>query len=453
MQQKELRLDVPAQTPEEAYQRQPAVVVAQLGARMHYAVPELLHRGGVLEQLYTDAYAGQGSWLGPIVRSIPSSFQKGAVKRLAQRKANLPSQKVTCFNGRGLLGLAEHAWRQRTKTSLAEFYLRQSVGFAKKIIASRGLESASALYGFTGSSLTLFEFGKKSGLFCICEQMSAPVSEQTKEHAVEVKFWPGWMKHPSLYWLNDTMALTESREWDLADIILAPSPYVRTILIAAGVKKQKIALLPYGVSLNNFKQRSPSYDNSRSLRILFVGAVNLGKGIPYLLEALRQLKLGTAEARLVGKVEIEAEKLRAYGRNATFLGHISRQEVLEHYTWADILVMPSLSEGSATVTYEALASGLPVIATWNSGAWIKDSFNGFIIPVRDSQTLAKRLQLLGQNPELVHQMSHNASASAIHFSWDAYERRLLTVVDALHKNKMESLIDRLNLPYIPEKLE
>ena len=175
--------------------------------------------------------------------------------------------------------------------------------------------------------------------------------------------------------------------------------------------------------------------------------------MPYLLEALQRLKLGATETRLVGKVKIESEKLKPYMGKATFLGHISRQDVLEQYAWADVLVMPSVSEGSATVTYEALASGLPLIVTWNSGAWVKEGYNGFVIPVRDSQALAERLQQLCQNPNLVHEMSRAAAASATHFSWAAYERRLLKVVDALHKNEMENVVDKLSLPYIPQKIE
>jgi glycosyltransferase involved in cell wall biosynthesis len=419
---------------------------------MHYAVPELLHRAGVLEQLFTDAYSGKGSWLAQVVRFIPHQFQVGAVKRLVLRKANLPGHKVTAYNGSGLAWLAEHAWRQRTKSSLAEFYHRQSNEFGQKIISSGQLQGASTIYGFIGSSLTLFKYGKRSGLYCICEQMSAPILELTRHLSMEFTTWPGWQKYPSVSWFYRMTAATETEEWQLADMILAPSPYVRSSLIAAGVDERKVVLLPYGVSLEDYRSRKPGYSNARPLRVLFVGAVNLGKGVPYLLEALKQLKPGAAEARLVGKVELKPEKLKPYREKATFLGHISRQDVLKQYAWADILVMPSVSEGSATVTYEALASGLPLIATWNSGAWVKDGYNGFMIPVRDSQALAERLQRFCQDPELVHEMSRAAAASATHFSWSAYEKRLLQVVRALHNNEMKDVEDKFNLPFIPEKI-
>jgi glycosyltransferase involved in cell wall biosynthesis len=420
---------------------------------MHYAVPELLHRAGILEQLYTDAYSGQGSWLARVVRFIPLKFQIGAVKRLVLRTANLPGQKVTAYNGQGLFWLAEHAWRQKTKSSLAEFYQRQGNEFGKKIISSGQLKGASAIYGFTGSSLKLFKFGRNSGRFCICEQMIAPIPELKKQYALEMESWPRWQKNPPSYWSNNLMAATESQEWELADIILAPSPYVRNTLINAGVDEQKVVLLPYGISLKNFKSQEPTFNSSRPLRILFVGTVNLRKGVPYLLKALQSLKSRTAEARLVGKIEIESERLRPYMDQATFLGHVSRQDVLNQYAWADVLVMPSVSEGSATVTYEALASGLPLIATWNSGAWVKDGYNGFMIPVRDSQALAERLQRFCQNPNLIHEMSRGAAASAVHFSWATYERRLLQVVNALHKNEIENIEDKLSLPFILQKMD
>jgi glycosyltransferase involved in cell wall biosynthesis len=438
--------------PGEVDRLHPAIVVAQIGARMHYAVPELLHRVGVLKQLFTDVYSGQGSWLAQVVRFIPPHFQVGALKRLVLRKANLPGHKVTAYNGLGLFWLAEHTWRQKTYAALPEFYQRQGTRFGEKIISSGSLKGASAIYGFTGSSLALFKFGKRSGLFRICEQMSAPIPERHKQYSLVAKARPNWQKNSLPNEFNHLSATIESQEWELADIILAPSPYIRTTLLEAGVDPRKIVLLPYGISLENFKSKESDFSSSRALRILFVGAVNIGKGVPHLLEAIRGLKPGTAEARLVGKVEIRSEKLRPYREKATFLGHISRQDVLKQYAWADVLVMPSVSEGSATVTYEALASGLPLIATWNSGAWVKDGCNGFIIPVRDSQTLAGRLEQLCQNPNLVHEMSQAAAASANHFSWAAYERRLLAVVDALHKNEMENIEDKLNLPFIPEKM-
>jgi glycosyltransferase involved in cell wall biosynthesis len=77
---------------------------------------------------------------------------------------------------------------------------------------------------------------------------------------------------------------------------------------------------------------------------------------------------------------------------------VTRQEVRRHYQWADVFVFPSLCEGSAMVTYEALAAGLPVITTPNAGSVVRDGVDGFIVPIRDAEAIAAKLDLLARDP-------------------------------------------------------
>jgi glycosyltransferase involved in cell wall biosynthesis len=95
---------------------------------------------------------------------------------------------------------------------------------------------------------------------------------------------------------------------------------------------------------------------------------------------------------------------------------------------ADVFVFPSLFEGSAVVTYEALACGLPSVVTAESGAVVRDSIEGFLVPARDPETLAIRMETIGRDPQLRSQMARNARARALQFGWRRYSASLLEIL-------------------------
>jgi glycosyltransferase involved in cell wall biosynthesis len=99
-----------------------------------------------------------------------------------------------------------------------------------------------------------------------------------------------------------------------------------------------------------------------------------------------------------------------------------------HYRWADVLVLPSICEGSATVCYEALAAGLSVITTPNAGSVVRDGLDGFVVPIRDARALAEKLEQLASDPRLLADMSASAAARACEFTIAGYAERLLSVI-------------------------
>jgi glycosyltransferase involved in cell wall biosynthesis len=406
----------------------PQVVVAHTGARMHYGVPVVLNRLGLLGHFYTDAYAGNGSWLHYIVSKMPNSLNKGAVRRLSQRVANLPADKVTAFNMMGLINLYEFYRKRHNGTFDTLFYIQYARSFLSKV--SRLVNQGTAVYCFSGMGLELFQAAKDKGLFSICEQISAPIQQYAPLLQNEASRWPNWQVDGDICW-DKAWYLREVSEWQAADAIIAPSEYVQNTLIKAGVPPRKIVLIPYAVSTERYHGRIRSYNGQRPLRILFVGHVNLNKGVPYLLEALKKLGPHKVHAKFVGYLSVASEKLSPYEDVADFEGYVSRSEVVRFYDWADLFVLPSLSEGSAVVTYEARACGLPLIVTPNTGAWLQEEVDGFTVPVRDSDGLAEALTRFLDKPDLVAKMSKGALGSALTFSWDAYQQRLLDFVHTI----------------------
>jgi glycosyltransferase involved in cell wall biosynthesis len=98
---------------------------------------------------------------------------------------------------------------------------------------------------------------------------------------------------------------------------------------------------------------------------------------------------------------------------------------------ADVFVFPSLFEGSAVVTYEALACGLPCVVTPSAGSVVRDRVEGFLIPPGDVAELASRMERLGEEPGLRSEMSTLARARAEEFDWPRYHEAVSEAVAAV----------------------
>jgi len=214
-----------------------------------------------------------------------------------------------------------------------------------------------------------------------------------------------------------------------ADHVLVPSEYVRDTLVQRGTRPERISILPYGVDIGRFRPL-PRGDR-KTFRILFVGSLSQRKGIKYLLDAVRRLNLPQTELMLVGRMIGSPQAFAPYEGLFRHVPHVPYHEVHRLFADADVFVYPSLHEGSAFATYEALASGLPVIATPNTGSVVRDGIDGFLVPPRDVDALMEKIEMLYRDRERRAAMAASARARAEDFTWTAYRMRLASVFDAL----------------------
>jgi glycosyltransferase involved in cell wall biosynthesis len=98
------------------------------------------------------------------------------------------------------------------------------------------------------------------------------------------------------------------------------------------------------------------------------------------------------------------------------------------YQQADVFAFPTIEEGSALVTYEALACGLPAVTTYNAGSPVRDGQEGFLVPVQDAEALAERLDLLRTNVQLRLEMGRAARERAKTFTWHEYGENLVRAI-------------------------
>ena len=178
-----------------------------------------------------------------------------------------------------------------------------------------------------------------------------------------------------------------------------PSRFVLRTFREQGVPSEKLHLCPYGVNLSLFAPK-PRHDDR--FRVLFVGSASVRKGIGYLLEAVRPLvRRNRLDLWLVGAVADDARALLArHGDLFTYKGFVPPGRLSETYSQGSVLVLPSVEEGLGRVQTQAMACGLPVIATTHTGAedLLTDGREGFIVPVRDAQAIRERLEWMLEHP-------------------------------------------------------
>jgi glycosyltransferase involved in cell wall biosynthesis len=95
-----------------------------------------------------------------------------------------------------------------------------------------------------------------------------------------------------------------------------------------------------------------------------------------------------------------------------------------------------VDEGSAKVTYEAMACGIPIIVTHNAGSLAKDGEDGYIVPIRSSHALAEKILYLYQNRELCKLMGVSARNRIKTYDWDFYENNLINSYRSVFPQKL-----------------
>ena len=404
------------------------MVVALLGARCHYAVPEILFRRGQLERLFTDIHSHD--WPARLFGLLPSAVRTGGMNRLMDRSLpGVDMDRVTSFPSFGLYRALAHS-RRRNPGEIMAGWAADNRSFCQKV-AKHGFGNAKGLYVFNGAGLELLEAAKEHGLNTIVEQTIAPYCVVEPLLADERARWSGWEESfEGTQW--EPLANREKQEWQLADKIICGSDYVVEGVSQHLKQIEKCAVVPYGVDLEATGDVRQA-DSNRPLRVVFLGTLELRKGIQYLSQAATELKNDNVEIKAIGPIQLSEMALNAVSENIDVTGAVPRSTIPTELAWADIFVLPTLAEGSAIVVYEALAAGLPVITTPNAGSVVRDGIDGRIIPAQDPQAICQAIRELEADRNLVAEMSESAMQRSTEFTVARYGDRLLNEIQSLMK--------------------
>ena len=398
-------------------------VCCQLGAREHYAIPRALFRIGMFGCLVTDAWVPPSSLLAKCC-GHSSKFRHRFHSELRDARVKAFNSSLLIFEmlarGRDSKGwpkiLGRNRWFQRKILSFLRSQV-SSINSVKERGSHGALRSQLVLCSYSYTALEPFRYAKANGWKTLLVQIDPGPDEErivAEETAREPELAGEWHPAPPEYWAF------WREECKLADRIVVNSEWSREGLIRGGVPAEKISIISLayeGAEIRNQKSEvggarvyPKRFTADRPLRVLFLGLINLRKGVARLLEAARVLRDEPVEFWMVGPVEItDATKVTDAGQVKWF-GAVTRNQATEFYRDADVFILPTLSDGFAITQLEAQAHGLPVIASKNCGKVVENGVNGIILDEPSAACIAQTLRDCIASPARLEKL---ASASGV----------------------------------------
>jgi glycosyltransferase involved in cell wall biosynthesis len=405
----------------------PSVLVIHSGARHNYALPAAFAEAGMLERFYTDVCAGRGiGRAAEAARGIPMPKWLAAGRdRLVGRRP--PAQVLERTSTDDLEALRYEAESRWAKDDVGRFRaLHRHHRRRDRRMVRKGLGRATHVFNVMGEGGDLLDVARSRGLKVLTDIVIALSFDRILRREYEA--FPDWGPVP----VDRQAATGEGRHpaehlLRTTNVFVCPSRFVADDLVANwGVDRMATRIVPYAISDAWFSLTPRPAPG----RVLFVGSADRRKGIQYLAMAADRLR-GQGrryEFRVAGEVAAEVRD-KPVCRTLSFLGRVPRARIADEFATADVLVLPTLAEGSASVTYEALAAGVPVITTHAAGSVMRHDVDGLIVPERDPDALATAIEDIVEDRGRRDDMAAAARAHATDYSWRRYRERLFQAID------------------------
>ena len=217
----------------------------------------------------------------------------------------------------------------------------------------------------------------------------------------------------------------EDREFAAADRLLAPSDFVLDSFVERGIDPVKVVRHAYGHDPARFVP--PAVDLPRPFTAIFVGRGEPAKGLHFALDAwLRSSASRNGRLLILGRLLPDYERAladRLAHPGVEVLGFVD--DVAAVLAGCDVLIFPTYTEGSALVTFEAMAMGVVPLVSEAAGAPVTDSVDGFRHAVGEVDALVRQLDLLAGPGGTLAAIRTAAVAASRHQTWDDGGRRLL----------------------------
>ena len=354
-------------------------ICCQLGAREHYAVPRALQRDGLLAGLITDM------WMRRAGRFHPG---------LAGARVAAPNLAALTFELKASLA-RENGWK---------LISRRNEWFQHRALAKlrRTANGNHTIFAYSYAAAELFKFARQRGWRTVLGQIDPGPAEERIVARLQTN--GKWKPAPKAYWDN------WRDECSLADEIVVNSRWSKDALLSEGVPEEKIKIIPLAYesstgshSLQRLYPRT--FSAERPLRVLFLGQINLRKGVGQLLDAVQLLKGEPVEFWFVGPTQISVPQDLRLHPQCRWLGAAPRVAVDSYYRDADVFILPTLSDGFGLTQLEAQSWKLPVIASRYCGEVVRDGYNGVLLDEVSGEAIANVLREFLRAPHTLSAMS------------------------------------------------
>jgi glycosyltransferase involved in cell wall biosynthesis len=393
-----------------------------------------LARAGRLCRFVTGFYYGGGGRVTGMARQVGREpFSR--FERLLQRRhePGIPACRVQSDWGFDI-ALAGESRFAATNSGLRLRLARWRVRRFDRIFAralAHDAPRAALVFSDVASEFGLPEC-RRLGIASVLSMVHGDVREERRVMELEAELAPdffsiylgsGEVDAREIAWLHERRL----RDIELADRVLVPSEHIASELVRHGTHRDRVAIVPYAADTRRFVP-DPQKSYGPSCTFLFAGGVTQRKGIKYLLEAWRMARRPGWRLQLLGALPADPGPLYRYRDEVEWLGRVPYARVPACMASADVFVFPSLFEGSAVVTYEAMACGLPSIVTAEAGSVVRHGRDGLVVPARDVVALAEAITRLGSDPSFRAACSASARARALAHDWPRYHEAVIEAV-------------------------
>jgi len=363
----------------------------------------------------------------PLAQFLPASIAAQLARRsfsdvpLSLQHSH-PWREVLRLLGPSLPGLSRH---ENGPLSIDAIYRSFDRHVAARIPRLKGLH---AVYAYEDGALNTFRTARNLGITSLYDLPIGYWRTARRIFEEERDLQPEWAC--TLTGLQDSAAklARKDEELNLADRVIVASEFVRTTLLDHQACHAPVSVVPYGAPPP--LAEPPFTSTSGPLKVLYVGSLGQRKGLSYALEAIELLGQQVTLTLIGMPTTQDCQPLNDALKIHQHISSLPHGQILAQMRRHDVLLFPTLFDGFGLVITEALSQGLPVIATRHSGApeCIRDGVEGFIVPIRDTQSIFERLQLLANNRQKLAEMRLACLRRAADLSWASYEAGLCYAV-------------------------
>lgn len=405
-----------------------SIIVAHSGRQHSFKLASALKKADMLSYYCTTIYNKDSSLLMKAVKTLLSADN---LKRANGRKnPDLADEDVIQFCE--FSGLIEIFLARYDKTHrLYRWFQRLNANrFGKKVAKLAIKSNANAVIMYDANAYNCFRILKEKAPHIIRIQdvssSARPYKKKIYDHEI-LNSGNLDLKLANEYLWDDKQLQRMQDEIDFSQYFLVPSHFVENSLLACNTLSSQIKVVPYGANVSsNLERKQPQ--NDRPIHFLFVGNVDYNKGILYLLETMTKFDSNIADLTITGAYDKNLWFIKKYinETNVHFTGRVTFDKMRKIYEDADVFVIDSFSEGLAQVGIEAMACGLPIICSTNSGVsdLVQDGREGFIISPGDTKSLYEKMQWFVENRTRILEMGTAARKVALSYTWDAYDQHV-----------------------------
>jgi glycosyltransferase involved in cell wall biosynthesis len=402
------------------------VIVANVQRFNAYQVAEAAHAAGYLRKFVTSIYYKPASLLGRSMHALAVRAGERSRQRLELRSSPLlPDDKVVAVPVPELIEEGTRVLGNRLGFDKRPVTYLKNEAF-DWVVARRHLEPCTIFHGWEQCALFSFRKARSLGAITVLDQTQIHRTTLERLEREESALHGVPLRDDKPFWF-DQHVTRKYKEVELTDYVFSGLDYITQTMVENGFPAERIFTIPYGTDTGRYQPIArPPRDG---FEILYVGPLNFWKGLPYLFDVMEGLDIPGARLTLVGRDDPDwrpyiDRRIAALGDRVRYMGTVPNTQIPAFYANADVMVFPSLIGGLGLVSFEAMATALPLI-TSDGDSILRDGVDGLVVPYKDIEGWRRALRRLAADRDYRLALGAAGAERLKAFTTDGYRRAVV----------------------------